>query len=76
MTPVFSNNLRLCGHYMNLAYMQNLLLFVPVATLLSNMWVFLGIINVDVEVSNLAQKFLWCALPHLLFTSLFEVHKV
>jgi len=56
--------------------MQNLLLFVPLVILLGNMWFFLEILNVDSEVTNLAQKFLWYALPHILFTSLFEVHKV
>ena len=76
MTPVFNEHLRLCGYYMNKAYMQNMLLFVPIAILLGNMSFFMDIFDVNPEVSNLAQHFIWGTLPHVLFTALFEIHKV
>ena len=44
-------NLRLCGHYVNRAYMQNLLLFMPVAFVLSCMQFFMNLVKVDPRVS-------------------------
>ena len=76
MTPGFKEHLRLCGYYVNKAYMQNLLLFVPIALLLGNMSFFMDIFDVNPEVSNLAQLFIWGTLPHVLFTALFEIYRV
>ena len=76
MKPGLNEHLELCGYYMNKAYLQNILLFAPLGLLLGNMWFFMDIVNVNQEVSNLAQQFIWGTIPHVFLTGLFEIHKV
>ena len=61
---------------MNRAYALNVTIFVPLALLLGNMWFFFDLIGQDGNVASCAQSFLWASLPHVLFTALFDVHKI
>ena len=47
-------NLRLCGHYMNQAYLKNILIFLPLSLALGNIKFFLNWIGQDPEVSEIA----------------------
>ena len=53
--PDCHEHLKLCGHYLNQAYVQNLLIFIPIALILVNFTYFLEMASVDPDVANLAQ---------------------
>lgn len=68
-------NLQLCGHYMNKAHFQNLLVFIPMGLLLGNSWFFLDLLGQEYEVAKIAQRYIWAVLPQILFTQMFDIQK-
>ena len=73
--PDYDEHLKLCGHYVNRAYANNILIFIPISLLLGNMYFFMDIINIDAEVAENAQLFLWGSLAHVIFTAFYDIQK-
>jgi len=60
---------------MNRAYLQNLVLFVPMVLLWGFAWFFLAQAGHDYEVTRVAQSYLFGSIPHLLFSAIFDIHR-
>ena len=58
---------------MNQAYVQIMILFVPLALALGHIYPILDIFNVDQEIADKAQKFIWCILPDVFLSAFYEI---
>lgn len=67
--------MELCGHYVNRAYYRNLITFIPFATLFVFSSLILDFVGQNSEVAQIVNDFLICYLPHLLFRSIFDIHR-
>lgn len=55
--------------------MNNLMLFVPIAFLMTMSGELFKMTGQPAEVSHIASRLLWVLLPHILFTAMFDVQK-